>query len=154
MNKYVKVYFLLLALMFTACNQVAENTYQDTKEYQLYVEYLDQIKAEKMKFYVLGEDFSPAKKKEKRELEERIDQFIETNNLYFQSEPTELERLEFLNLLNEFIDSQVVDEEIKQNVKRYWALTFSPMRDELRDNFLKVSGLKKEQLLTVFQNRR
>ena len=154
MNKYILLYFLPLVLSMIACNQVAESTYQDTKEYHQYMDYLDLIKSEKMKFYMIDDQFSSTMKDQKRSLEESIDQYIKENNLYFSSEPTELERLEFLNLINDFIDTQAVDEEIKKNVKKYWSLTFSPMRDELRDNFLKASGLNKEQLLTVFQNRR
>ena len=154
MNKYMLLYFLPLVLSMIACNQVAESTYQDTKEYHQYMDYLDLIKSEKMKFYMIDDQFSSTMKDQKRSLEEGIDQYIKENNLYFSSEPTEMERLEFLNLINDFIDTQAVDEEIKKNVKKYWSLTFSPMRDELRDNFLKASGLNKEQLLTVFQNRR
>ncbi len=92
-------------------------------------------------------------KTQKRTLENDIDKYIKENKLQFTSEPTELERLEFLNLINNFIDSQPVDSEIKKNVKKWWSLTFSPMREELRNNFLKEKKKKKEELLGVYQNR-
>ena len=79
------------------------------------MDYLDLIKSEKMKLYMIDDQFSSTMKDQKRSLEEGIDQYIKENNLYFSSEPTELERLEFLNLINDFIDSQAVDEEIKKN---------------------------------------
>jgi hypothetical protein len=144
-------------MSFLACNQVAESNYQETIEYHMYMNYMDQVAKEDLKFYIIDETLSKSEnevlKEQKRVLESKIDQYIKENNLYFSSEPTELERLEFLNLINDFIDSQIVNEEIKENVKKMWSLNFNPLREELRNNFLKASGLKKEDLLTVYQNR-
>ncbi|NNF32746.1 MAG: hypothetical protein HKN68_01470 [Saprospiraceae bacterium] len=157
MNKYMIMCFLPLVLSFLACNQVAESNYQETIEYHLYMNYLDQVAKEDLKFYIIDETLSKSEnealKQQKRMLESKIDEYIKENNLYFSSEPTEMERLEFLNLINDFIDSQTIDEEIRKNVKKMWSLNFNPLRDELRKNFLKASGLKKEDLLTVYQNR-
>jgi hypothetical protein len=157
MKKYTLFFFLPLVLSVIACNNVVESNYQETIEYRQYMEYMDKISFEEFKFYKIDENLTRSEneslKEQKRSLEVKIDEFIKENNLYFASEPTELERLEFLNLINDFIDDQSVDKEIKENVKRMWSLNFNPLKDELRNNFLKASGLNKEDLLKVYQNR-
>jgi hypothetical protein len=130
-----------------------ESNFEDTKEYQLYMEYLDQVRNEGLKFYQVAHESEMNLKEEKRTLEMKINEYIQSNDLYFDREPTEEQRIEFLNELNNFINSQDLHREVKENLIRYWALVFNPKMDELKNNFLKTANLEKEQLLTVLQNR-
>lgn len=148
------MYILGIVVMFTACQKPTDTNYLETIEYKRYMEYNDQVKEELLKFnYAAREDYSPELAQSKRQLTRDIDEFITTNNLIFQSQPTEAERLAFLDKINEFVDGHGAPEKVKDNLKNYWALTFNPRYQELKEDFLKVSNLNKEELLTLYKNR-
>lgn len=150
-----KTYLLLLCCLVIGSLSCVhkEDNFEDTKEYQMYMEYLDQVRSEGLKFYQVAHESERNLKDEKRALEIKINDYISSNNLYFDREPTEEQRIEFLNELNNFINSQDLHQEVKENLIKYWALVFNPKMDELKNNFLKTANLEKEQLLTVLQNR-
>lgn len=150
----VIMYFLGIALALASCQKPTENNYLESKEYKLYMAYNDQVKEELLKFiYVAHEDYSPELALAKRQLSKDIDAYIISNNLIFHSEPSESERVAFLNEISSFIDGQEVPNELKENLKNYWALTFNPRYQELKEDFIRVSNLNKEELITLYKNR-